>query len=133
VGILGSSGIYFFIINGIINFIVESTITSLVSTTSCICIIFEKFNFVMNRSWQTKKLTSKMICENETLVALDDKLNADKKVLCHKLCGAGNGGYFLVFSEKGSKLDFDYEMMKPIGISETGLKYSNLKNEFTKL
>jgi D-glycero-alpha-D-manno-heptose-7-phosphate kinase len=93
----------------------------------------EKFNFVMNRSWQTKKLTSKMICENETLVALDDKLNADKKVLCHKLCGAGNGGYFLVFSEKGSKLDFDYEMMKPIGISETGLKYSNLKNEFTKL
>jgi D-glycero-alpha-D-manno-heptose-7-phosphate kinase len=93
----------------------------------------EKFNFVMRRSWDTKKLTSKMICENETLIELDNRLMQDKKVLSHKLCGAGNGGYFLVFSEKGSNLDFDYEMMKPIGISETGLKYSNLKNEFTKL
>jgi D-glycero-alpha-D-manno-heptose-7-phosphate kinase len=93
----------------------------------------EKFNFVMRRSWGTKKLTSKMICKNETLSNLDNKLKNDRKVLSHKLCGAGNGGYFLVFSEKGSNLDFDYEMMKPIGISETGLKYSNLKNEFTKL
>lgn len=93
----------------------------------------DKFNFVISRSWETKKLTSKLICENEVLVDLDAKLRYDSRVLSHKLCGAGNGGYFLVFAEKNSGIDQDYKMMKPIGISELGLQHWNLKNEFTRI
>jgi D-glycero-alpha-D-manno-heptose-7-phosphate kinase len=91
------------------------------------------FSKVMNRSWQNKKNTSSLICENDTLRNIDEKLYNDSRILCHKLCGAGNGGYFLIFSKKGSNLEYDYPMMKQIGISETGLKYINLKNEFTKI
>ena len=92
----------------------------------------DRFNDIINRAWETKKRTSRLICENADLVKLDNRLKRDHRVLSHKLCGAGNGGYFLVFANKGTVFD-DYTTMKPIGISETGLKYINLKNEFTKL
>ena len=85
----------------------------------------------MTRSWENKKQTSRLICENEILVALDETLKYDSRVLSHKLCGAGNGGYFLIFSKKDSELEYD-KCIK-IGISETGLKYGDLKNEFTKI
>lgn len=91
----------------------------------------DKFNYVMMRSWENKKRTSKLICENEILVDLDNKLSYDNRVLSHKLCGAGNGGYFLIFSKKDHKLDYD--RCSQINISETGLKYSDLTNEFTKI
>jgi D-glycero-alpha-D-manno-heptose-7-phosphate kinase len=91
------------------------------------------FNKTMRKGWEQKKKTSSLICENSILVEIDEKLSKDDRVLSHKLCGAGNGGYFLIFANKNSNLDQSYEMMKPIGISETGLKYINLKNEFTKL
>jgi galactokinase/mevalonate kinase-like predicted kinase len=91
-----------------------------------------EFNNVMNRSWENKKRTSKLICENEVLVDLDRKLSYDKLVLSHKLCGAGNGGYFLIFSRKNSCLEKEYERCNRISISETGLKYINLTNEFTR-
>lgn len=89
------------------------------------------FHEVMNRSWENKKLTSKMICENEQLSALDNKLKSDEQVLSHKLCGAGNGGYFLIFANKGATLN--YELTKQIKISETGIKWVDLKNEFTRV
>jgi D-glycero-alpha-D-manno-heptose-7-phosphate kinase len=92
------------------------------------------FGEVINRSWENKKQTSPLICDNDHLKQLDNRLKNDPKVLAHKLCGAGNGGYFLVFTKKADKFDCQsYNMMKPIGISETGLKYINLKNEFTKI
>lgn len=93
----------------------------------------DQFNSTMGRSWENKKLTSNLICENQKLVDLDDRLYYDSRVLSHKLCGAGNGGYFLIFAKKGSNLDHSTYAMKKIGISETGLKYINLKNEFTRI
>lgn len=95
------------------------------------CDVYE-FNKIMKRSWETKKGTSKLICENEVLVDLDKKLSYDSLVLSHKLCGAGNGGYFLIFSRKNSCLEKEYERCNKISISETGLKYINLTNEFTR-
>jgi len=90
------------------------------------------FNVIMKESWDKKKQTSPLICENEILVDLDNKLSYDNRVLSHKLCGAGNGGYFLMFSRKGSNLEQEYERCHKISISETGLKYINLTNEFTR-
>lgn len=87
------------------------------------------FNEVINRTWENKKQTSPYICENETLVQLDTKLKLDSRVLSHKLCGAGNGGYFLIFTDKDLRDDLsnDYLNIKQIYISESGLKTTNLK------
>ena len=91
------------------------------------------FNEVINRSWENKKRTSKQICENEDLIKLDLILKSDKDILSHKLCGAGNGGYFLIFTNKYSNIESKYKNIKKIGVSSTGLKCINLKNEFTEI
>ncbi len=87
------------------------------------------FNKVINRTWENKKQTSPYICENQTLIELDTKLKLDSRVLSHKLCGAGNGGYFLIFTDKNlqSELTKDYRNIKQIYISESGLNTTNLK------
>lgn len=94
-----------------------------------------QFNDIINRSWENKKKTSQYICENEILVEMDEKLKTDNEVLSHKLCGAGNGGFFLIFTEKNKQLEMEkkYNNIKQITISETGIKSINLKNEFTTL
>ncbi len=80
------------------------------------------FNEVINRTWENKKQTSPYICENPVLIELDTKLKLDTNVLSHKLCGAGNGGYFLAFVHKGIDLTISQPNAKKIHISETGLK-----------
>ena len=40
---------------------------------------------------------------------MDAELFDNKSVFAHKLCGAGNGGFFLTFSKKGKlKIPFYY-------------------------
>jgi len=91
------------------------------------------FNDIINRAWYKKKQTSSEICANDKLQELDLQLSRDQQVLSHKLCGAGNGGYFLIFTKSGSCLDTRYNMIKRVTVSETGLKWINLQHEFTKL
>lgn len=65
----------------------------------------EKYELVLdylNQSWIDKKNTSRLIAENPAIQELDAKLSADRGILAHKLCGAGNGGFFLCFTEKGA-------------------------------
>lgn len=95
----------------------------------------EMFHNTINRSWQNKKETSRQICENEILVKLDKELESDENILSHKLCGAGNGGYYLVFAKKGSveQVKNKYKSIQRIAISESGIKFINLKDEFTRL
>lgn len=90
------------------------------------------FNMVIKKGWTHKKETSPHICSHPVLQILDEKLETSKNVLSHKLCGAGGGGYFLIFSKKNADLS-DLKNAKQIQISETGLKYINLKNEFTRV
>ncbi len=91
------------------------------------------FHALINRSWETKKNTSSLITDNQVIRDLDSKLSEDSRVKSHKLCGAGNGGYFLVFCEKGTNITQSYEMMKPITVSHTGISYMDLKHEFARL
>ena len=86
------------------------------------------FHTVINRTWANKKETSKYICENKSLIELDNKLIDDSNVLSHKLLGAGNGGYFLIFTEKGKEsiIRNSYINVNKIHISETGLTTTNL-------
>ena len=54
----------------------------------------------MKDSWKQKKETSYTITENDRIRQIDEELEKNSTVLAHKLCGAGNGGFFLTFSEK---------------------------------
>lgn len=92
----------------------------------------DRFNQVIKQAWTHKKATSAHIIQNPILQDLDNRLSQHDSVLSHKLCGAGGGGYFLIFSEKGASLD-EFAYIKQIQVSETGLKYINLKNEFTRV
>ena len=68
----------------------------------------EKFNLVLdylNESWHEKKRTSELVAANPKIRDLDSKLAQDDKILAHKLCGAGNGGFFLCFTDKGGMSD----------------------------
>ncbi len=65
----------------------------------------ENFDVVLeylNRGWEEKKSTSSLIAANPKIREIDTKLAKDDRVLAHKLCGAGNGGFFLCFTTKES-------------------------------
>jgi len=51
---------------------------------------------------------------------IDNNLKNNKTVLSHKLCGAGNGGFFLIFSEK-NKLVIDYKTVE-IKVESKGIE-----------
>lgn len=84
---------------------------------------YSRFLELINHSWEQKKFTSSLITENPVISQMDEMLGSNKSVLAHKLCGAGNGGFFLVFSDIG-KLNIPYFSTKINVISEgiTGIK-----------
>lgn len=74
----------------------------------------------LNKSWEQKKKTSSSIAENEHIQDMDKVLSNNDSVMAHKLCGAGNGGFFLVFSETNT-LNIPYENVK-IKVVSDGVK-----------
>jgi len=73
----------------------------------------------LNKSWIQKKKTSSTITENKSIQDIDVHLNENETVISHKLCGAGNGGFFLVFSEKDG-LNIPYQSVK-ISVTSNGV------------
>lgn len=71
-----------------------------------------KFFSIVNRAWEKKKETSSSILSSE-LNEIESMLRSKYNVNGLKLCGAGGGGYFLVFSEdevvEGRKIEIDNE------------------------
>jgi D-glycero-alpha-D-manno-heptose-7-phosphate kinase len=80
---------------------------------------FDSFLELLNLSWEQKKQTSSLITENKEIQKIDDVLSRNSNVIAHKLCGAGNGGFFLVFSRCGS-LKIPYESIK-INVETSGV------------
>ena len=80
---------------------------------------YDKFMYLMNESWEQKKRTSSSIAENDIIVSMDDHLRENQTVVSHKLCGAGNGGFFLTFSKKDT-LKVPYHCVK-IGVEPNGV------------
>jgi len=81
---------------------------------------YDEFFDLMNQSWILKKETSSYITENEKIVEIDKCLGDCDSVLSHKLCGAGNGGFFLTFSMKDT-LSIPYDNVK-INVVPNGVK-----------
>ncbi|MDC1292415.1 hypothetical protein N8Y37_02690 [Amylibacter sp.] len=56
---------------------------------------------LINLGWDNKKKSVPSILGGGCLKDIDNRLMKDSKVLAHRLCGAGSGGYFLILSDKG--------------------------------
>jgi len=80
---------------------------------------FSFFLNLLNQSWEQKKKISSLITENNQIQKIDQVLSDSDNVLAHKLCGAGNGGFFLVFS-KPNTLKISYESIK-INVESNGV------------
>lgn len=61
---------------------------------------------IINEGWEIKKQTSTEILNNEQLIEIDGLLTKTPLVKSFKLCGAGGGGYFLMFVEKKEEKSF---------------------------
>ena len=81
---------------------------------------YPEFLELLNLSWDQKKKTSSHITENKIIRSMDKSLEESDSVIAHKLCGAGNGGFFLVFSKKND-LNIPYDSVK-INVSPSGVK-----------
>ena len=81
---------------------------------------YDYFINLINESWECKKNTSDAIIGNDIIRDMDYEFAANKSVLAHKLCGAGSGGFFLVFS-KVNTLDIPYSSIR-INVSQSGVK-----------
>ena len=81
---------------------------------------YPEFLELLNLSWDQKKKTTTHITENKVIRTMDKALEESDSVIAHKLCGAGNGGFFLVFSKKND-LNIPYDSVK-INVSPNGVK-----------
>ena len=81
---------------------------------------YDKFLNLVNLSWEQKKKTSNIISSNDIISKMDKELCNNKTVVAHKLCGAGNGGFFLVFSKK-NKLEIPFNKVK-INVDTDGVR-----------
>lgn len=83
------------------------------------------FVALIDKGWNYKKIGNPHILGDERLKATDDLIGKDRRILAHRLCGAGSGGYFLVFmhSNPGNSkyLMKTYKHVLPVGISSTGV------------
>lgn len=81
---------------------------------------YDKFMKLIKNGWMEKKKTSKNVLQDKSLKELDDYLDKYPGCVAHKLCGAGNGGFFLCFFEKQNIL-LDKNFLK-IELSNKGLE-----------
>lgn len=85
----------------------------------------DSFIALIHKGWNYKKLGNPHILGSEGLRASDYTIGKDSRILAHRLCGAGSGGYFLVFmhSDPGNSeyLMKTYKHVLPVGISSSGI------------
>ena len=80
---------------------------------------FDKFIQFIAQSWEKKKQTSHLVVKNKIIKDLDKYFLENESVISHKLCGAGNGGFFLLFSKK-DKLKINQRSVK-ISVESNGV------------
>ena len=84
----------------------------------------KSFTNIVNEGWEKKKESNPLTIKNTTVSGIDQVLDKEEDVLCHKLCGAGNGGFFLLFTKTGydtSKIRLNRTVI-PIHISNNGVR-----------
>lgn len=77
---------------------------------------------IINQGWEKKKETSSLITQSLNVNQLDKQLSLNRFIKCHRLCGSGGGGYFLVFVEKEYDIKKTYHGAIKINIDKIGLQ-----------
>ena len=72
---------------------------------------YDKLLYLIKQGWEQKKNISSVITGNQVIKDIDKVLDESETVLAHRLCGAGNGGFFLTFSKKDT-LKIPYESVR---------------------
>ena len=72
---------------------------------------YDKFLHLIRQGWIQKKNVSPIITSNQVIKDIDKVLEENDTVLAHRLCGAGNGGFFLTFSKRNT-LKIPYHCVK---------------------
>ena len=72
----------------------------------------DKFFEIFNRGWEIKKHTSNEIINDSKLTKMEEYLTNFKGIDGVKLCGAGGGGYFLIFLKKEEDSLFKKDIQK---------------------
>ena len=73
---------------------------------------YKSFMDIIKYGWEEKKRTSTSVLENPELKALDNWLSTYDNCAAHKLCGAGNGGFFLSFFKKGTEVPKEFHKIE---------------------
>lgn len=81
---------------------------------------FEKFLKLIKDGWIEKKKSSKNVLEDPSLKELDNYLESYPGCVAHKLCGAGNGGFFLCFFETSANT-LNQKFVK-VSLSNSGME-----------
>ena len=63
---------------------------------------YDKLLHLIRQGWEQKKRISSVITSNQVIKDMDKAIEENETVLAHRLCGAGNGGFFLTFSKKNT-------------------------------
>jgi D-glycero-alpha-D-manno-heptose-7-phosphate kinase len=79
---------------------------------------YRGFMGLIREGWTAKKRTSDSIV-SPAISEIDSWLSSNKNCVSHKLCGAGNGGFFLCFFNRGTVPD---ERFYPVGVSPHGVR-----------
>jgi D-glycero-alpha-D-manno-heptose-7-phosphate kinase len=81
---------------------------------------YEKFLSTISEGWTQKKKTSKDVLKDQIIQDMDNYLSTYPNCITHKLCGAGNGGFFLCFFPS-DKPPLDSKFFK-LTLSNTGVQ-----------
>ena len=81
---------------------------------------YEKFLAILSKGWEEKKKSSKDVLKDQLVKDMDEYLKNYPNCISHKLCGAGNGGFFLCFFPN-DKLPTDNRFIK-LTLSTTGVQ-----------
>jgi galactokinase/mevalonate kinase-like predicted kinase len=81
---------------------------------------YEKFLTLLSKGWEEKKKSSKDVLKDQLIKNMDEYLKNYPNCLSHKLCGAGNGGFFLCFFPN-DKLPTDSRFFK-LTLSTSGVQ-----------
>jgi len=65
---------------------------------------YHSINKLINLGWQQKKNNSSHIL-NENINKIEKMFEQEKQILAYRLCGAGNGGYFFLVTNKNFYLE----------------------------
>lgn len=81
---------------------------------------YQKFLSILSKGWEEKKKSSKDVLKDPLVKDMDEYLKTYPNCVSHKLCGAGNGGFFLCFFPS-DKLPTDSRFFK-LTLSTTGVQ-----------